>query len=445
MKRKASDFKDFPGQENPNKKLDGCKLPVAEDIPICPQDIKKVMTSAGALARPFLVGDFVPVRKKHIHIRGYVDYYGGFGNHCRETILRLSRTGSYCIKLSPIKTPIDIHPDLFNQMNWFTQNPAFKQDESTFLLIAGPGHMQKKFIPKDGRYKIAWTMIETLGVQPEIIEWSKNMDLILCPTEIDYHRFHKAGGKNLKVVPIGYDPELYHPNVEPMDITNVRDRYVFGVLGSWNHRKGVEDIVHAYCMQFTSDDPVSLLLVCKYGNRPYGPDKENTEQWGIRNELQVCLDKLHIKPHHIPHICVLDVPMHPPVIPHVCARVDCLVGFSMGESTWLPGLEMAAMEKPIIQLHNEACGYMDYLRDGRYMCKDIQYIQCDETLYESTSEYYKGQQMGTGNVRELAEMMQKVYDERNTPVQRTEINKRHKTIQHRTWDHSMEKLMEVLG
>jgi len=424
--------------------LDNAKHEIEREEAICPLDIQKVMTKEGILARPFQVGDFTAVHKKNIHIHGYVDFYGGYANHCREVLFGLDKSGIYNVKLSPIRSPRDIHPDLDSKMRWYINNPAFKKEGSTYLVVAGPGHLKENFIPHDGRRVIGWTMIETLGVQPEIVEWCNNADMILCPTEIDYLRFDKAGIKNLAIVPIGYDPELYHSDVLPMDITNVRNRYVFGVSGSWNHRKGVEDIVHAYCMQFTSDDPVSLMLMCKYGNRPYGEYAEDKAHWGIRRELAECIDRLHMQPDQIPHICVVDRPLHPPALPHLYARADCLVGFSMGESTWLPGLEFTALGKPVIQLENAACGYMDYMHDSRYLCKNVEYVDCDETLYEGTSEYYGGQKMGKGNVYELAEMMQKVYDERGSLMQKNEIMHRQSQVVYRTWDHSIQKLMEVL-
>jgi len=397
------------------------------------------------MSRPWVVGDFVNLNKKSLQIRGYVDYYGGYANHTRAVIDGLEQTGKYSIRLTPIKALKDIHPDIYAKMNWYTQNPSFRMKGSTFLCIGGPGWMQQEFIPQDGRRKIGWTMVETLGVQKQIVEWCNNMDTILCPTEIDRSRFKRAGVKNLEIVPIGYDPEIFHKEVKPLDISNVRNRYVFGVLGSWNHRKGVESIVNAYCMQYTNEDPVSLLLVCKYGNRPYGELKEEKENWGLRVELQRCLDRLHMEPETMPHICVLDVPVHPPIVPHIYSRIDCLVGFSMGESTWLPGLEMAAIGRPIIQLKNMACGYMDYLGDSRYMCQNVEYVECDERLYEGTSEYYKGQKMGQGDEMELGDMMQKVYKERETSVQSIEVDRLRRIVKPRTWENSTKRLVEVLG
>jgi len=180
-------------EEDTDNKMDVCTNEVAEEINICPQDLKKVLTSAGAMSRPWVVGDFVNLNKKSLQIRGYVDYYGGYANHTRAVIDGLEQTGKYSIRLTPIKALKDIHPDIYAKMNWYTQNPSFRMKGSTFLCIGGPGWMQQEFIPQDGRRKIGWTMVETLGVQKQIVEWCNNMDTILCPTEIDRSRFKRAG------------------------------------------------------------------------------------------------------------------------------------------------------------------------------------------------------------------------------------------------------------
>lgn len=425
---------------------DTCKESLKKMVNICPEDLGKVLTSEGALSRPFSVGDFVSVNRSNLLVKGYFDFYGGYANHAREVVFRLGETGKFNVKVDPIKSPIDIHPSTVNKLNWYVHNPAFKKENSKTLVIAGPGHLREGFCPEVSDYRVGWTMIETLDVMPDIVDWCNNVDLILCPTSIDYRRFSVAKGLKTELANcrIGYDQKVFNPEVKPMDIVNLRNRYVFGVVGSWNYRKSVRETVEAYCMAFDNTDPVSLLLVCKYGNRPFGEHKDNKEMWGIKPELSKILKSINKDPDKIPHICVLDVPMHPEVIPHLYARIDCLVGFSKGESTWLPGLELAGMKKPVIQLHNEACGYMDYMRGARYLCRDVKYKECGPELYEGTSEYYYGEKMGFGNAFELEDMLVKVYRESGSAIQQSEINERYNLVKDWTWDNSIKSLIDIL-
>jgi glycosyltransferase involved in cell wall biosynthesis len=423
--------------------LDSCTTEIAPYHVFCPEDISRIKTSEGILSRGFTVGDFIAPKKKHLQVRAYVDFYGGYANHAREVINRLHDTGDYIMKLNPIASPPDIDPIERNKMTFHTKNPTFRIDESDFLLIAGPGHLQKKFIPK-ARRVMGWTMIETLGVQERIVGWCNNADEIWCPTQIDINRFKKAGIKNLYHVPLGYDEEFYHEGVKPITFNNIKNNYVFGVLGSWNIRKGVEDIVRAYCNQFTANHNTTLLLCCKYGSRPYGELKEDKHRWSIEYELGKIIDSLPMKREDLPHIAIMDRPVHPNVLPHICASFDCLVGFSAGESTWLPGLELTAMGKPLIQLQSECSGFMDYLWGNRYMCKDVKYVKATKEMADGTSEYYEDQELAVGDWTELAEKMQIVYEEKGTSMQNTCIKMLQNNIKKYTWKESIEAVQERL-
>jgi hypothetical protein len=414
--------------------------------PYCPEDLMRIKTSAGALSRSFHIGEYNSPHRIHLQIRGYVDFYGGYAKHTREVLRGLELTGQFCMKLLPIRSSRDIDPVLANQMDWYMSNPAFKMKGSQFMSIAGPGHMRNDKIPKDDRYKIGWTMIETLGVQPDIVRWLNNMDEIYAPTYVDCKKFEDAGVNNITYMPLGYDHTMWHPAVKPIDLSTVRNRYVFGVLGSWNVRKSVKEIVQAYVSEFNASEPVSLLLCTKYGTRKWGTEEqqENEERWCIRWELEKIISEMGISPDKVPHIAIMDIPMHPEVMPPVAARFDSLVGFSKGESTWLPGLEVGALNKPVIQLASACSGFMDYLYDNPYMCRQVKYLEADQELYEGTSEYYKGEKLAHGEVSELRGMMRKVYAEHGTERQRTITENFCRKIEHYTWQRTISMLLDRL-
>jgi hypothetical protein len=122
-----------------------------------------------------------------------------------------------------------------------------------------------------------------------------------------------------------------------------------------------------------------------------------------------------------------------------------LVGFSKGESTWLPGLELGAMQIPIIQLSSECSGFMDYLECNRYMCKEVTYKIADQELYEGTSEYYEGEELAHGNVEELSEMMIRVRKEKDSFAQITNcLNIYEDHIRKRNWINSTEAMLDRL-
>lgn len=424
--------------------LDNCINEVKPYGNICSCEISKQQNISNVVNKSFMIGDYVAATKFNLLVRGYVDFYGGYASHTREVINGLHETSQYNIKLNPLRSPIDIDPIDFSRMNWFVSNPAFSKKKYVYLSIAGPGYLQKEYLPKTSKLNIGWTMIETVGVQPEIVEWCNNVELLFAPTQVDVNKFINCGLKNTELMRIGYDSKLYNSRTPRMDIVNCRNRYVFGVVGSWNHRKGVEQIVTSYCQEFNKKDPVVLLLLCKYGNRPYGEHKDDCDYWGIKYELNRLFEREGFDKNDCPQISVIDVPLYPTIMAATFNIIDCVVGFSSGESTWLPGLEALALGKPVIQLANKYAGYMDYLNDNRYMCRDTHYRECDERLYEGTSEYYKNQKMAFGNVEELKSLLRNVYMERGSILQSKNTDKLQNKIQHYSWKESVNCFHERL-
>jgi len=429
----------------PQSKVDNCTTKIKPYRDICPIDISKRVSMSTEINSSFLIGDYVSAHKKNVLVRGYVDFYGGYASHTRETIRHLDETGAYNIKLNQLACPIDLHPVDFNKMNWYIHNPAFTSKNYLYLSIAGPGYLQKEYLPSNSEYNFGWTMIETVGVQPQIVEWCNNVDMVFAPTHPDVKKFRDAGVSNVELMRIGYDDALYNLGTPRMDIVNLRNRYVFGVVGSWNYRKGVEEIVTAYCQEFNKNDPVALLLLCKYGNRPFGPHKDDDNYWGIQYELDRLFEKNGFNKSDCPQISVIDVPLHPCVMASAFARIDSLVGFSAGESTWLPGLEALALNKPVIQLNNGYAGYIDYLQYNPFMCSDIEYKVCDERLYEGTSEYYKDQTMCFGNTEELQSIMRELYIKHGSPLLERSTQELRRKIENYSWKSSISQLHKRLS
>ena len=380
----------------------------------CPTHISKIYSQEGMRENSFDIADLSSIKKIQLHIRAYVDFYGGYAEHGRYVALGLNDSGECCVKLTPIKSLVDIDPFLHQKCNFLVNNPAFKIDESIFLTIAGPGWAQEKFQPKS-RYKIIWTMTESANVPPEFLEWFRDVDEVWAPTTCDIKRFVDVRQRLIRM-PLGVNESIYNPWIQPINIHNLRGRFVFGVLGSWNKRKGIKKIIRAFCRTFNPNDNVSLLLVCKYGTRPYDGwkdgekvSKDDKEKWDIKYEFERYTKDLAPL---LPHVSIIDVPIHENIMPNVLKRFNCLVGFSMGESTWLPGLQAMMMKIPVIQLSNICSGFMDYMnKENSFLCDYSDLVMAGEELYKGTSEYYKDQYFADGNEDELMEKMRYIYND----------------------------------
>jgi len=430
-----------------DKNSNKTKLDSSEGIelkPLCDESITKIISKEAGLSKPFNIVNLTAPNKKHLHIRGYVDFYGGYAEHCRRVLDGLHNTGKYCLKLTPIKTPVDIDPIVWNRMNKYVHPSYFNIKESDYLCIGCPGWFKKDFLPSD-RKVIGWTMIETETVQPDLINFLNNADIIWNPTQICYDRMKKSGvSTEMDIVHLGYDEKEFNQDVLPLDIPQLRGRYVFGVLGSWNCRKGIKEIIHAFCKAFDKNDQVSLFMVCKYGTRPYdetnGRLKEEKEKWCIKWEFEKYLEEIGLSKEDAPHIALLDIPVHESILPNIMANMNCLVGFSKGESTWLPGLQAMATGIPIIQLKSECSGFMDYLSDVAFLCEDSNLVMAEEEDYLGTSELYEGVKLAKGNVDELSHMIKEVYSIRKELKNSSNITNGINKAKDWTWDKSIEQI-----
>ena len=419
--------------------LDTIRTPI-EITNYCPTDLSKIYSQDSLQLRSFPVAELVPQKKINLQLRAYVDFYGGYAEHGREVLFRLDNSGKFAIRLEPIKSLVDIDPMLWQKSNFFCHNPAFKFKDSIFLAIAGPGWGQEKFLPKD-RYSILWTMIESENCHPKTKDWVGDVNELWVPTSCDERRFSKVFDKELKVIPLGFN-ENYNPGVLPVSFRNIKRNFVFGFIGSWNKRKGIKTIIRSFCNAFSIKDPVSLLLITKYGTRPYDGVKDGEfvkkedKKWDIKYEFDRYVSDFK---KDLPHICLVDIPIHESIMPNVYASVDCLVGCSMGESTWLPGLNAFAMRKAVIQSLNGCNGCIDYMTESNcYAITGGQMVIADEELYKGTSEYYEGCKFWQSDESELTETMLRVFTERKTYAFDRKCILAYESVQKRTWNFAIQ-------
>jgi len=73
--------------------------------------------------------------------------------------------------------------------------------------------------------------------------------------------------ERIDVVPLGIDPELFHPGVEPTEAINRDGSFTFLSVGRWERRKGMADLVKAFDAEFTDADNVRLVLAGLHANR----------------------------------------------------------------------------------------------------------------------------------------------------------------------------------
>lgn len=71
----------------------------------------------------------------------------------------------------------------------------------------------------------------------------------------------------IDVVPLGIDPDLFNPDLEPTGAVPQDGTYTFLSVGRWEKRKGMADLVKAFDEEFSDRDDVRLVLGGLHANQ----------------------------------------------------------------------------------------------------------------------------------------------------------------------------------
>lgn len=186
---------------------------------------------------------------------------------------------------------------------------------------------------------------------------NKSVREVWCPSTYNAKAFKDSG----VTATIRVMPHIFLPKPLP-EVHNVRiisksdnsiihkdERFNFYTIGEFNARKGIEDIIKAYCKAFTSADSVRLILKVHYKN--YSEEnKLKCEEW-IQAELQKYSN-------HPPVVCLLDNMTNNEVM-GLHSIGDCYVSLTKAEGFGLTIFDAFNYQKKIIVTGYS--GHLDYL------------------------------------------------------------------------------------
>jgi glycosyltransferase involved in cell wall biosynthesis len=186
----------------------------------------------------------------------------------------------------------------------------------------------------------AWVLIQPWEFGAIPAEWAKmtgGVHEIWCYSRYVRSLYLSAGvlPEKLRLLPLGFNPELHHPNAAPTPIAT-RKRFKFLFVGGTIARKGADLLLDTYLKTFRRSDDVCLVIKDFGGKSVY---QGQTLAERIRS-AQSDADT--------PEIVYVDQELPEQELAGLYTACDCLVHPYRGEGFGLPVLEAMACALPVI-------------------------------------------------------------------------------------------------
>lgn len=170
--------------------------------------------------------------------------------------------------------------------------------------------------------------------------WVKDLnqqaDLVLPSSNFARNIFVQNGvlRNKLFVLPHGIDPDVYHPNVPPLNYGT--DKFVFLCVAQPHARKGLDVLLRAYAKEFASTEKVCLVIKTSFISR---------RKAHYEIDVKELINKIR-KQHASPEIKVVAEKYDN--LAALYTGADCFVLPTRSECFCIPALEAMACKTPVI-------------------------------------------------------------------------------------------------
>lgn len=254
--------------------------------------------------------------------------------------------------------------DEFDRLNRMTRTGISENAISLTHQYPSTEYLNSHEFSKAGK-SYCFSIFETDKCPHPWIESLNRVTKTLTFSEFNKKAYAKSGVKNVDIIPIGVDCNMFRPNVKPFRDKNANE-FVFLTSGDFTERKNFEGLIEAYVKEFTNKDAVVLIIKAHY-------------QGFVKKYKDECVRRFkdvvkRFNPIDPPKILFLGdkVPWHS--VPKFYTAGDCFILVSRGEGIGLPYMEALASCVPVIATNFG--GQTEFLNDSNalFVNSDIRVI-----------------------------------------------------------------------
>lgn len=319
----------------------------------------------------------------------------GYADEARNVILHLDQD-RFQIKIVPVGNQHDVfgilEEETRQKLDKLVQEEEYPNPVNVIWLPAYNLSRDSKAVAN-----ICRTMFETDRIPSEWVASCNNMDEIWVPSQFNVATFAEAGVRRDKlfVIPGGVDPEIFHPDVIPMDWPGKKGFNFLSVF-EWHYRKGWDVLLKAYLTGFNKNDDVALILKVSL---------TFTTMEKIQRQMYQYITSLGFSVNNLPDVILINQHYKSGEMAALYAACDAFVLPSRGEGWGRPYMEAMAVGLPAIG--TRWSGQTEFMNDNNSYLIDI-----DGFENVSGGNVLQGHRWARPSVEHTKVLMRQVYEKR---------------------------------